>query len=264
MMKKKKNTINENQGPKKRRKLNKKSILALVLMGIAIIGIAIWFIERNIVAHQPKIDVPSGDYTPSENEVDPKLEEIKKLYEENNDLIGWLTIDGTVIDYPVMFTKDEDYYLRKDFYKKYSTAGTLYIDKHQTMAPRDINLLIHGHNMTNGTMFHDLLNYRDEAYYQEHKKIVYYTLEGREEYEVIAAFLSKVYNVNDNVFKYYKFYGEQTESSYNSYIENIKKLSLYNIDLTATYPEKLLTLSTCEYSQGNNDGRMVVVAKQVS
>ena len=259
---KKKKSINENQVIRKKRKLNKKAVIVMV---IAIVGIGIWFIERNIIAHQPKISVPEENQTePAENQFDPKLEEIKKLYEENNDLVGWLTIEGTIVDYPVMFTKGEDYYLRKDFYKKYSTGGSLFIDKFFSMEPRDINLLIHGHNMSNGTMFHTLLEYQDEAYYKEHKKIVFYTLEGREEYEVIAVFLSKVYNVNDKVFKYYKYYGDQSESGYNNYIENIKKLSLYNIDLTATYPEKLLTLSTCQYSLGNNDGRMVVVAKQVA
>ena len=185
------------------------------------------------------------------------------MYQQNNDLIGWITIEDTKIDYPVMFTKGEDYYLRRDFYKKKSTGGTLYINKHQTMEPRDINIIIHGHNMTsNGTMFHDLLNYKKESYYETHKKIIYYTLEEREEYEIISVFLSKVYKVNDNVFKYYKFYGEQSESDHKNYIDNVKELALYDTGITATYPEKLITLSTCEYSQEN--GRLVVVAKQVS
>ena len=161
-----------------------------------------------------------------------------------------------------MFTKGQDYYLRKDFYKKKSTAGTLYIEKHQTMEPKDINIIIHGHNMHDGTMFADLKKFKKKDFYEEHKKLVYYTLEERQEYEIIAVFLSKIYNVGDKVFKYYKFYGEQDENSYKDYIKNIKKLSLYDIETTATYPEELITLSTCDYYA--EDGRLVVVAKRVS
>lgn len=212
------------------------------------------FINRNFVVHQPILE--------EKKSMDSKLIEIQELYQENQDLIGWLIIEDTNINYPVMFTRGEDFYLRRDFYKEKSTAGSLYIDKHANMIPKDINILIHGHNMNNKTMFHDLLNYKDKDFYENHKKIIYYTLEEKQEYEIIAVFLSRVYNSLDTVFKYYKFYGEQTESSYEEYIENIKALSLYQIDLTATYPEELITLSTCEYS--NKDGRFVVVAKRVS
>ncbi len=247
---------------KKRIKLKKKTIIALVIFALAVILVVLYFVNRNLVKHQPEINIDESQTEEVTQEKDPKLEEIQSLYNENNDLVGWIQIDGTKIDYPVMYTKDQDYYLRRDFYKKSSTAGTLYVDKHNTMNPRDINIIIHGHNMSNGTMFADLLNYKQQSYYEEHKKITYYTLEAKEEYEIIAVFLSKVYNVTDNVFKYYKFYGEQTEDTYNDYIKNIKKLARYDIATTATYPEKLITLSTCEYSQ--EDGRLVVVAKQIS
>ncbi len=253
---------------KKRKKISFLSgilffIAVLILVG-SLIFLEVSFIESSVIPHQPQLDTKNEDNEKEmdENTVDPTLEHLKELYEQNHDLNGWITIPNTNIDYPVMFTKNEDFYLRRDFYGHSSTAGTLYIDKHQDMQPRDINIIIHGHNMDNGSMFHDLLNYKEKDYYESHKKFSYYTLEAKEEYEIIAVFLSKVYYVSDNVFKYYKFYGEQSESSYEDYITNIKSLSLYPIDITATYPEKLITLSTCEYSQEN--GRLVVVAKQIS
>ncbi len=244
----------------KKRKRNIVIAFIFFILSFAILGIL--FIDQNFIFHQPKIEVENIILPLNKDEVDPKLVEIQKLYEENNDLIGWLKIEDTKIDYPVMFTRGEDYYLRRDFYKKKSTAGSLFIDKYQDMSPKDINILIHGHNMNNGTMFHDLLNYKKKAYYEAHKNIIYYTLEEKQEYEIIAVFLSKVYNVSDTDFKYYKFYGKQEEDSYKNYIENIKKLSLYDIKTTAIYPEELITLSTCEYSE--KDGRLVVVAKRVS
>ena len=239
-----------------------------ILIGLFIFSVSVGFVTEYILhsqfaKHQPTIEIEQ-DITESVDyqvEQDPILIEIQKLYEENNDLAGWIQIDDTTINYPVMYTKGEDYYLRRDFYKRSSTAGTLYINKNNTIKPKDINLIIYGHNMDNGTMFADLLNYKNEDYYQEHKKIIYYTLEEKEEYEIIAVFLSKIYNVSDDVFKYYKFYGEQSKEAYDNFINNIKELSLYDIDLSATYPEELLTLSTCEYSQ--KDGRLVVVAKRI-
>lgn len=242
----------------KNKRVLKIGMLLLFVFSFLFLGFLFW--QRNLVIHQPKIEMQ--DIMLPDREMDPKILEMRKLLEENGDLIGWLTIPDTKIDYPVLFTRGEDYYLRRDFYKEKSTAGSLYIDKHADMAPRDINILIHGHNMNNGTMFHDLLNYKKKSFYEDHKTFFYYTLEEKEEYEIIAVFLSKVYNVQDEVFKYYQFYGEQDEESYQEYIKNITELSLYSTGNSATYPEELITLSTCEYSK--EDGRLVVVGKRVS
>ncbi len=245
----------------KNRKKKTKLIIAGICFGVAILLIIGYFSYRYLWPHQPKIKVDNSKAEAKEKvEVDPKVEEIKKLYQENNDLVGWITIDNTKIDYPVMYTKGEDYYLYRDFYKNDFVSGSIYVDKHNTVKPRDVNLLIHGHSMADGSMFMGLLNYYDEEYYKEHPTITFYTLEEKEEYEIIAVFVSKVYNVDDNVFKYYKFYGSKTKEEYDDYISNIKRLSLYDIDASATYPEKLITLSTCEYSQ--EDGRMVVVGRK--
>lgn len=184
------------------------------------------------------------------------LEELKKI---NNDFVGILTIPDTVINYPVMYTKS-DYYLRKSFDKKQSDAGTLFIDKYNTIDPIDDNIIIYGHNMKNGTMFHELLNYKDESFYNDHKYIYFSNLSGNEIYEVIAVFYSKVYYETDKVFKYYKFYNANNVDEFNDYVKNIKKLSIYDTGFHGTYGDKFITLSTCEYSQEN--GRFVVVAKK--
>ncbi len=186
---------------------------------------------------------------------------VKELKNMNKDFVGVLSIPDTIINYPVMYTKGEDYYLRRSFDKKQSDAGTLFIDKHNNIDPIDDNIIIYGHNMKNGTMFHELLNYKKENYYKEHKYIYFNKVDNSEKYEIISVFYSKVYYETDNVFKYYKFYNASNEEELNDYVKNIKELSLYNTNVDAKLGDKFITLSTCEYSQEN--GRFVVVAKKV-
>ena len=247
---------------KKGNNKKRKKIIAIVcfLLALLLVGIPLGY--KYLIKHQPKVKQPKKQVEEKvEKEVDSKLEEVKKLYQENNDLYGWITIDDTKIDYPVMYTKGEDYYLDRDFYKKKSSAGSLFIDKYNNIEPRDVNLLIHGHSMKDGSMFRALINYKSKSYYEKHKTFTFYTTNEKEEYEIIAVFVSQVYKVSDKVFKYYKFYNATNETEYNDYIKNIKKLSLFDIEATAKYPDKLITLSTCEYSREN--GRMVVVGRKI-
>ena len=185
---------------------------------------------------------------------------LKELKNMNSDFIGILTIPNTIINYPVMYTKS-DYYLRRSFDKKQSDAGTLYIDKYNIIDPMDDNIIIHGHNMKNGTMFHELLNYKDEEYYKKHKYIYFNKVDKSEKYEIISVFYSKVFYENEQVFKYYKFYRTKEESEFNDYVKNIKELSLYDTNVETKLGDKFITLSTCEYSQEN--GRFVVVGKKI-
>ena len=179
----------------------------------------------------------------------------------NNDFVGILTIPNTIINYLVTYSKD-DYYLRHSFDEKQSEAETLYIDKYNNIDPIDDNIIIYGHNMKNGTMFHNLLNYKDEDFYKNHKIIYFNKLNNKEKYEIISVFYSRVFYENENEFKYYKFYKANNEEEFNNYITNIKQLSLYDTKVDAKYKDKFITLSTCEYSREN--GRFVVVAKKVN
>jgi sortase B len=195
------------------------------------------------------------------------------LYMKNTDFIGWLRIDGTDIDYPVMYTPDDmEYYLHKNFDKEYSYAGTLFIDENCTPVAmssdnltEDVsdNIIIYGHNMKSGTMFHHLLDYEDEDFYKEHKYITFDTLAGEGTYEVIATFRTKVYSDDDTEhYKYYKFYNAADKDEFNEFVNYAKSNTPYAISETASYGDKLITLSTCSYHTTN--GRYVVVAKKIS
>ncbi len=185
-----------------------------------------------------------------------------KIYEENNDFVGWLKIDGTKIDYPVMQTlSDEEYYLHRDFDKKYNGNGTLFVDTDSDIGKPSDNILIYGHNMNNGNMFHDILNYEKQDYYSAHKYIEFDTIYGDGRYEVIASFREEIHDVDYDGFKYYNFFDANADYEFTNYVIETQQRTPYTIMESASYGDKLITLSTCAYH--SKDGRYVVVAKKI-
>ena len=204
-------------------------------------------------------DTPEEEPAGEEQEVISPLERYAELFAMNNDMAGWIRIEDTPINYPVMYTPDNpDYYLKHNFYKESSAYGVPYIAEHcDPMEPSD-NVIIYGHHMNNGSMFAGLMNYEDRDFYERHKTVRFDTLTETAEYEVIAVFKTTVYD--DTGFKFYLFSHAETEKEFTDYVEQCRELALYDTGVTATYGDKLLTLSTCEYS--NTNGRLVVVAKE--
>jgi sortase B len=194
------------------------------------------------------------------------MKKYMNLYNQNNDFIGWLTIPDTNIDYPVMYTPDdEEYYLHRDFDGNYSAAGALFVDGSATPIGDNIsdNTIIYGHHMKYGSMFHDLLKYEDEEFYQNHKYITFDTIEELGTYEVIGAFRTQIYDEDDTEhYHYYEFFNAADEEEFDDYIEFVKNNTPYTTDSTAAYGDKLITLSTCAYHTTN--GRYVVVAKKIN
>ena len=180
---------------------------------------------------------------------------ITDLINKNSDCIGWLRINGTNIDYPVMQTKDNpQYYLRRDFNKQYSYMGTPFMDSRCDIN-YDNNLIVYGHNMKDGKIFADLLRYKDKEYCNEHRIINFIASSGIQEYKVIAVCKVK----SDD--KWYEYTCQKDKDSFNDLISHIKDKSLYRIDESIEYGDNFLTLSTCEYSQ--KDGRLIVAAVRI-
>lgn len=235
----------------KRKNLKKLPIFLILISIVLVISGAILFVIMAESNNITKFAIVES--------VEERLKIINEMHDENKHVIGWIEIKNSNVNYPVLYSGD-DYYLRRNYKGNYQREGSIYIDKHNNLS--DINLIIHGHNIDNGTMFRDLLKYKEEDFYKEHKIINFCDLNECKEYEIISVFLSKVYmKTETDVFKYYKFYGDQSEEEYKEYVKNVKELSLYDIETTAKYPDKLITLSTCEFSVAN--GRLVVVAKEL-
>ena len=192
-----------------------------------------------------------------ENQEERKID-INKLYEENKDIVGWLKIDNTTINYPIMQNiNDPNYYLRRDFYKNYSSYGTPYMAKQCNL--NSDNIVIYGHHMKNNKMFGELEKYKSKDFYNNHKIITFTTLEKEYSYEIFAVFKTTVYT--KNTFRYYENINFENKKMYNDFINICKDKSLYQTGIEIKDKEKLITLSTCEYS--NKNSRLVIVARKI-
>lgn len=182
------------------------------------------------------------------------------LKSENTDLIGWLKIDGTPMDYPVMYNAtDPEYYLHRNFQKEYSAQGSLFVDIN-TNLDNSKNLLIYGHHMADGSMFHDLEKYADKNYYKEHKVIQFDRVMSHTvisgEYEVVAAF----YAETDNDPCYLDFADIEDVETFKKYLQLAKDRAEYDTGITPEWGDELITLSTCSYHVERPRGRFAVVA----
>ncbi len=211
---------------------------------------------RNILSEENTINESN-----SENKADriAKLEELQKI---NPEIVALIEIKDSNINYPVLQCENNEFYMTHNYEKKKSKDGSIFLDKDYDWNLPSTNLLIYGHNnIGSSEMFAELMNYKEESYYNTHKTIRFTTNKEDAEYEIISVFLSRVYYKSEtDVFRYYFFINANNEKEFNSYVTNSKKASLYNIKATAKYGDQLLTLSTCEYSQ--KDGRLAIVARK--
>ena len=249
----------------KQTKKARKKVLKYILILIIIIGLftLAYYIYKNTYNKDDILNDIEIDTSNVTNNTTERMLQVQEFKKTNNDIVGWLEIDNTKINFPVLQGSDNEYYMTHTYNKEYSSDGSIFLDKDYDWNIPSSNLLIYGHNNKNGNMFQDLLKYEDENYYKEHPNIRFTTVEDDSLYEIISVFKSRVYYKNEqNVFRYYFFINADNEEEYNYYVEESKKASLYDTGKTATYGEQLLSLSTCEYSQ--EDGRFVVVARKVN
>ena len=196
-------------------------------------------------------------------EDDPKFDELAQLYEKNPDLWGWLRVEGTQLDEPIMFTpENEQKYIYTDFDGNHDAAGELFIDKDCSVDPMSDNLIIYGHNMRNGSMFKTVMHYEEKSFWEEHPIIEMYTLGEKKEFEVVAAFYDKIYYKTDTCFKFYQFVDAADEAEFNEAYQYYKSNSVYDTGVTAEYGDQLITLVTCSYHE--EDGRFVVIGREIT
>ncbi len=211
------------------------------------------------------IKIPNDNIEEQEKAIEEiekkKLESYKKLYEKNNDMVGWIQIEDTPIDYPVMQLKSvKDYYLHRNFDEEYSFGGLPYAQEDCDVFTPSDNVIIHGHRRSDGTMFAALLKYKNIDFYNQHKLITFDTIYECHQYEVIAVFTIEV-NTGNDPFPFYTFIDAKNQAEFDEYIKNCKKYALYDTGVTAVYGDKLITISTCDFTI--EEGRFVVVAKRV-
>lgn len=192
----------------------------------------------------------------------PVLKKYETLYQKNRRLVGWLTIPGCDIDYPVMQTSNNEYYLDHNYNQDFDKNGSLFMDKDCTPAFPNDNMIIYGHHMKSGKMFGNLNRYAKEDFYKKNSEFTFDTIYETGTYAVMYVFRSRIYAQDEIVFKYYQFIDASSADEFDSNMEEMSKISLYDTGVTAVYGDKLITLSTCDSSE--DAGRFVVVAKKIS
>ena len=206
---------------------------------------------------------PTEETTEPTEETEPQMiAGYKDLYEMNNDVVGWIKIDGTQLDYPVMQTSvdNRDFYLYKDFYKEKSDRGSIYIREECDMLEPSDNITIYGHNMRDGSMFAALNSYEDKETWEENSLIFFDNLYEFHVYKIFAVFKTSA-SLGEG-FRYHQMIDAASEEDFNEFISTCKKLSFYDTGITPKYGDKTICLSTCEYTLEN--GRLVVAAVRIS
>lgn len=190
---------------------------------------------------------------------DRMLAQYAALYGENTDLVGWIMIDNTVINYPVMHTpNDPDFYLHRNFRKEEASSGMIYIDGNCHMDGTSRNLLIYGHHMRNGAMFASLQKYDSKSYYLSHPYVMFNTLDETAVYQVVAAFKQPAATVDES-FK--NMLLAETDEEFSRLLAYANAHRFYDTGVAMDSSDRLITLTTCEYTQG--DGRFFVIAKKI-
>lgn len=183
----------------------------------------------------------------------------RSLKEQNEDMVGWIRIDGTRIDYPVVQTPDRpDYYLHRDFNKEESSYGIPYMAENCRYGSPGTNLLIYGHHMKNGGMFAELQNYTDETFYRQHPYIRFDTVDRPGNYEIVA--VVKV-DASSDVTPWQKLLFPRDEEEFGEAWKIFGQQSFYHASAVPEYGDRLLALVTCEYTL--EDGRLMVVSKEI-
>ena len=197
-----------------------------------------------------------------------RLDRCRRSWEANPDTIGWISIPGTEIDYPVMHTpEDPDFYLNHGFDQEPSAGGMIYLDAGDDCGGRKVqepaeaeaakrtNLILYGHHMKNGTMFAGLEQYRSAEFFEEHRTIFFDMLAGTGDYEVFAVFCMTAREAGEQLAPYL---AAETKEQYGRLMETVRAKSLHGPKETPEWPRRLLTLMTCEYTQ--NEGRLFLMA----
>ena len=250
----------------KRKQLKRIRTAAFVLAAVMLIVTAA-FCMGNLITHDAEVHrqekifdelAEAAEETPIDSEKSSETS-FESLFTENSDMVGWIFIEGTGVNYPVMQTKNSpNYYLKRNFKKAYSDLGVPYVQENCDLSASD-NIIIYGHHITGGKMFGSLDKFTSKFFYEKHKIIQFNTLTEQSQYQIIAVFKTIAYSASG--FRYYDFVNAEDEADFNAYVSRCKELSLYDTGVTAKYGDRLLTLSTCKRFAEN--GRLVVVAKKI-
>lgn len=215
---------------------------------------------------EPKpTDPPEPPFPTRPSIVKPEiLPEMQQLYAINDDVVGWITISGTAVDYPVMQRKDiKGYYLYRNFYEQEDRHGSIYVEEHNDVfRPSDV-VTLHGHHMLDETMFYTITRFKYKEFFNNHPYVQFDTLYEHRTYQVVLIFrINADTSDTEHFFPFHTYNNFKNEAQFNEFMNNIERLAVQKSKVEVNYGDKLLLMSTCDYSPYIN-GRLVLVAKLI-
>lgn len=249
-------------------------IVSFVVLIICIVFITSYYIKSYLSAkennHLKSIydsslnssDLNSSDNSDNNHSKYPvgMLPNFTALYDRNSDIKGWIIIPNTVINYPVVQTSDNSYYLSKGFDKTNNNHGTLFLDFRNNINPMSQNLIIYGHEMRDGQMFHSIRNYAKVYFYNSSPVITFNTLYSNDKWKVFAAFIANTVPSQGYVFNYL-ITNFSSSNDFTNFVNEVRARSLIKTSVDIKPGDTLLTLSTCTYELP--EARFVVMARKV-
>lgn len=193
------------------------------------------------------------------------------LKEVNDEIVAWINIPDTVVDYPVLEHIGDDryhqYYIDRSYKKDGTEYGSIFIDYRSTDSVNSRNVIMHGHNMRDGSQFHTLMNYSHEGslkgdldYYRDHPVVIFNTPEGDAKYKIISVFKTSTRYEHGEFFNYMQ--GDfNSDAEFMNFVYNVRIRSMFNIPVTVNENDQIITLSTCCYEF--YQWRCVLVARKV-
>lgn len=260
---------------KKRKKISAWNRIITVLAVLVLLvsgGICARYFKE-VYDSKKQVDVIAELTTEPEGETYPAepaevLPQYRAAYNENNDLVGWITVPNTAINHPVLQANDNDFYLRRDFYKEYLRRGSIFMDYRNRVDVFDRNTILYGHNYLDSTMFSDLEKYKDIEFYKTTPVIEFNTIYGSYKWKVFGVFLTTASKELDNGYVFNYIYPNMPDDNFMDFVAEVKKRSYYHTDVDILPTDKILTLQTCsrdlDLKAGKQENvRCIVMARLV-
>ena len=244
----------------------RKAITAVIVIVVLVAAAAAAYYIYNAVNSETSLTT-NTTAAPAEGETTSVPAEYQEYYNRNNDFVGWIKIDGTEIDYPVVQADDNDYYLNHNFDKEKESRGTIFMDYTSDSNLGYMNTVIHGHNWLDDTVFSELPQYSDIDYYREHPVIEYNTRNEMHKWKIFAVFITTASADEDNGYVFNYVYPDMGGINFDGYMAEINKRTLYYTGVDVNENDKILTLSTCTREVDTRsyraDCRIVILARMV-
>ena len=253
--------------PQKSARKNVFTLLCAVLI-VAIISssaLAVFNVVTNISSHSTSADSGKSEnvYTKMVAKYNDVVypagiqQKLTRLYAQNKETVGWLYIPGTSINTPIVQHKDNDFYLTNNFYGSYTKYGCVYADYQCKRNSLSKNTVIYGHDMSCGTAFYDLNRYDDIEWYKKNPVIQYCTLSGNYTFLIYTAFLTTVDSKDDGGYMFNFIEPNMTDSNFAGFIEQVNQRALYTTGVDLKPSDRIINLSTCNYTYTNYIGKKV-------